>query len=60
MRFWLRKVPNSLEVLKSEIGNIRKFIDETLEKEIAKFSPELVNIPDQMNKVDASDSPKDS
>lgn len=53
-------VNNSLEGLRNEIGNIRKFIDETLEKEIAKFSPELVNIPDQMGKVDVTDSPKES
>ncbi|UZD23460.1 hypothetical protein PBT90_08675 [Algoriphagus halophytocola] len=53
-------VNNSLEGLKSEIGTIRKFIDETLEREIEKFSPELVNIPDQMNKVDVTDSPKES
>lgn len=53
-------VNNSLEGLRNEIGNIRKFIDETLEKEIAKFSPELVNLPNQMGKVDVTDSPKES
>ena len=53
-------VNNSLEGLRSEIGNIKKFIDKTLEDQISKFSPELVNIPNQMDKVDVTDSPKES
>ncbi|WP_297337541.1 hypothetical protein [Algoriphagus sp.] len=47
-------VNNSLESLRLEIGNIKHFIDTTLEREIAKFSPELVIIPEQMDQVKAS------
>ncbi|WP_046757466.1 hypothetical protein [Kordia jejudonensis] len=41
--------------LKDEIKNIRKFVDDTLDKQIEKFSPELVNIPDSLGKIDPSE-----
>lgn len=40
--------------LKDEIKNIRKFVDDTLDKQIEKFSPELVDIPDSLDKIDPS------
>ncbi|AXG70239.1 hypothetical protein KORDIASMS9_02478 [Kordia sp. SMS9] len=44
--------------LKDEIKNIRKFVDDTLDKQIEKFSPELVDIPDSLGKVDPSEPSK--
>ena len=40
--------------LKDELKSIRKFVDDTLDKQIEKFSPELVNIPDSLGKIDPS------
>ncbi len=45
---------NAIVSLKGEIKNIKKFIDATLDKEIAKFSPELVDIPDELSEIDPS------
>ena len=42
--------------LKGEIKNIKKFVDDTLDKEIEKFSPDLVDIPDSLDKIDPCDS----
>mgnify|MGYP003691524673 CR=1 FL=1 len=42
--------------LKGEIENIKNFVDETLDKEIEKFSPDLVDIPDSLGKIDPSDA----
>ncbi|MBC8757487.1 hypothetical protein H2O64_22645 [Kordia sp. YSTF-M3] len=41
--------------LKDEIGNIKDFVDKTLDEQIGKFSPELVDIPDTLSKVDPSE-----
>lgn len=50
---------NAIISLKNELGNIKNFIDKTLEAEIAKFSPELVNIPDDLSEINPEDSPKE-
>jgi hypothetical protein len=41
--------------LKGEIKNIKKFVDDALDEQIGKFSPELVDIPDTLSKVDPSE-----
>lgn len=41
--------------LKGEIKNIKKFVDDTLDEQIGKFSPELVDIPDSLDKIDPSE-----
>lgn len=46
--------------LKDEIKNIRKFVDDTLDKQIEKFSPELVDIPDSLDKIDPSQPSKEN
>ncbi len=46
--------------LKDEIKNIRKFVDDTLDKQIEKFSPELVDIPDSLDKIDPSEPSKEN
>lgn len=46
--------------LKSEIKNIKKFVDDTLDAQIGKFSPHLVDIPDTLDKVDPSEPSKES
>lgn len=51
---------NAIVSLKGEIKHIKKFIDDTLEKEIAKFSPELVEIPDKLSKIDPSAPSEDN
>ncbi|MEL7249917.1 MAG: hypothetical protein AAFO03_15925 [Bacteroidota bacterium] len=43
---------NAILSLRGEIKHIKKFIDDTLEKEIAKFSPELVEVPENLSVVD--------
>ncbi|WP_026956925.1 hypothetical protein [Algoriphagus vanfongensis] len=53
-------VENAIVNLRGELVNIRKFIDATLEKEIEKFSPELVSIPKDIASVNVSESPKES
>ncbi|CAM1342527.1 hypothetical protein [Tenacibaculum aestuarii] len=50
---------NAVISLKEEIVHIKKFIDDTLDKEIAKFSPELVNIPSNLSAVNPSQPPED-
>ena len=44
--------------LRGEIKNIKKFVDDTLDEQIGKFSPELVDIPDSLSKVDPSEPSK--
>jgi len=51
---------NAIINLKGEIGNIRNFINETLEKEIAKFSPELVSIPKELDQTNLTESSKET
>ncbi|WP_046745883.1 hypothetical protein [Kordia zhangzhouensis] len=46
--------------LKNEIKNIRKYVDDTLDKQIEKFSPELVDIPDSLHKADPSQPSKEA
>ncbi|WP_430412386.1 hypothetical protein [Kordia sp.] len=46
--------------LKGEIENIKKFVSDTLKKEIEKFSPDLVDIPDSLGKIDPSEPSKES
>ena len=41
--------------LRDEIGNIKKFVDATLDEQIGKFSPDLVDIPDSLGEVDPSE-----
>jgi|GEM_PF-3201431 len=46
--------------LKSEIGNIRSFIDKALEKEIDKFSPELNQLPSAVSAINMGEPPKEN
>lgn len=50
---------NAILCLRGEIKHIKKFIDDTLEQEIAKFSPELVDVPGDLSLVDPSGPAKD-
>lgn len=54
-------VKNAVKGLGNEIGAIRKYIDATLDAEIAKFDPKNVGIPDELNdKVNVNAAPKES
>lgn len=46
--------------LRREIKNIKKYVDDTLDEQIGKFSPELVDIPDTLSKIDPSNSSEKS
>lgn len=45
---------NAIISLKDEVKHIKKFIDDTLNKEIEKFSPELVKVPGTVSEIDPS------
>ena len=51
---------NAIAGLTKEVASIRKFINDTLDAEIAKFTPELSGIPDKLANANVSHSPKET